>query len=161
MAYSLCKNKMTRRSSKQNQYRDAQERADRIAKLIAEGWISEATEIPPAAIPVDPHRINVGGSYFRPTYFEDMAFMCQDCGSHQIWKAEDQIWFYEKSGTPFYSTAVRCRSCRAAERIRKSEARRAAGHDKKEAGTGQPATHPESKSESSDKPQPEAEGRAR
>ena len=30
-----------------------------------------------------------------------------------------------------------------------------------QAGTGQPATRPESKSEGSDKPQPEAEGRSR
>lgn len=36
---------MTCRSSKQNQYRDAQERADRIAKLISEGWIWDAREI--------------------------------------------------------------------------------------------------------------------
>lgn len=121
---------MTRRSSRQNQYRDAQERAFRIAKLIAEGWISESTEIPGTAIPVDPHRINLGGSYFRPTYFEDLAFVCQDCGIHQVWKAEDQIWFYESSGAPYYSTAIRCRSCRAAERVKKFNARRAAGHNK-------------------------------
>jgi len=122
-------NKMTRRSSKQNQYRDAQERANRIAKLIAEGWISDAIEIPSTAIPVDPHRINIGGSYFRPTYFEDIEFVCRDCSIHQVWKAEDQIWYYETSGAPYYSTAVRCRSCRAAERSRKIEARKAAGHE--------------------------------
>jgi hypothetical protein len=122
-------NKMTRRSSKQNQYRDSQTRADRIAKLIAEGWITEANEIPTTAIPVDPHRINIGGSYFRPTYFENLAFFCQDCGIEQIWKAEDQIWYYETSGAPYYSTAIRCRTCRVAERMRKTEARRVAGHD--------------------------------
>lgn len=39
---------------------------------------------------------------------------------------------------------------------------RSAGIGKAEqAGTGQPATRPESKSEGSDKPQPEAEGRSR
>jgi hypothetical protein len=137
--YTAGPDKMTRRSSKQNQYRDAQERADRIAKLIAEGWITDAIEIPATAIPVDPHRINIGGSYFRPTYFEDKAFVCQDCGSHQLWKAEDQIWFYETSGAPYYSTAIRCRSCRAAERTRKIVARRAAGHDKNNAKQDAPS----------------------
>lgn len=124
---------MTRRSSKQNQYRDSKERADRIAKLIAEGWIADAAEIPATAIPVDPHRINTGGSYFRPAYFVDLSFACRDCGVHQVWKAEDQIWYYETSGAPYYSGAVRCRSCRAAERARKAEARRRAGHDKNDA----------------------------
>ena len=124
-------NHMTRRNSKQYQYRDAQERAHRIAKLIAVGWIEEAIEIPATAIPVDSDRINIGGSYFRPTYFEDLAFVCQDCHSNQVWKAEDQAWFYETSGSPYYSTAIRCRKCRLAERLRKAEARRVAGHDKK------------------------------
>ena len=128
---TLDKNKMTRRSSKQNQYRDASQRADRISKLIAEGWITDASDIPASAIPVDPHRINIGGSYFRPTYFDDVTFVCQDCGIDQVWKAEDQIWYYETSGAPYYSTAIRCRSCRADERTRKLEARKAAGHDEK------------------------------
>ncbi len=120
---------MTRRNSKQNDYRNSQVRSDRISKLIAEGWIVEATEIPFTAIPVDPHRLNLGGSYFRLTYYEDLEFTCQDCGKSQIWKAEDQAWYYESSGAPYYSTAIRCRSCRIVERTRKAETRKSAGHD--------------------------------
>lgn len=122
---------MTRRNSKQNQYRSARERADRISKLIVEGWIVDGNEIPASAIPADPHRINLGGSYSKPTYFEDLEFTCIDCGKEQVWKAEDQVWYYEASGAPYYSTAKRCRICRAAERKRKNEARKAAGHDYK------------------------------
>ena len=121
---------MTRRKSKQNEYRDARWRSERIAKLMARGWITDANDIPASALPVDPDRINLGGSYERPAYFEDKAFTCQDCGIQQVWKAEDQIWYYETSGAPFYSTAIRCRSCRRAERARKMKARQAAGHDK-------------------------------
>jgi hypothetical protein len=44
----------------------------------------------------------------------------------------------------------------AAEKARKPEAEKS-----EQAGTGQPATRPESKSEGNDKPQPEAEGRSR
>ncbi|WP_221285251.1 zinc-ribbon domain containing protein, partial [Haloferula luteola] len=76
-----------------------------------------------------PRQLNLGGSYFRPTYFDDLPFVCQDCGEQQVWKAEDQAWYYEASGAPYYSTAIRCRSCRAAEKKRKLEARRAAGHE--------------------------------
>jgi predicted RNA-binding Zn-ribbon protein involved in translation (DUF1610 family) len=122
---------MTRRNSKQNLYHNSRLRADRIAKLIAEKWIKDPTEIPTSAIPVDPHRINLGGSYFRPTHFEDLEFVCRDCGKRQIWKAEDQAWYYETSGAPYYSTAIRCRSCRRAENARKMEARKSAGHDEK------------------------------
>ena len=112
-------------------YRDSRQRADRIAKLIAEKWIRDPNEIPASAIPVDPHRINLGGSYFRPTYFEDLEFVCRDCGKAQVWKAEDQAWYYETSGAPYYSTAVRCHICRKAEQAKKMEARKSAGHDEK------------------------------
>ncbi len=98
---------------------------------MAEGWIQKPTEIPLSAIPVDPLRVNLGGSYHRPTYYEDRAFVCRDCGEEQIWKAEDQAWYYETSGAPYYSTGIRCRKCRKAERERKAQARKAAGHDGK------------------------------
>jgi hypothetical protein len=120
---------MTRRNSKQNLYHNSRQRADRIAKLITEKWINDPIDIPTSAIPVDPHRINLGGSYFRPIYYEDLEFVCRDCGKAQTWKAEDQAWFYETSGAPYYSAAIRCRSCRKAENARKMEARKAAGHD--------------------------------
>ena len=124
---------MTRRNAKQNDYRNSRERADRITKLIAEGWIEAATEIPQSPIPVDPHRLNVGGSYFRPTYFEDVDFVCQDCGIDQTWKAVDQAWYYESSGAPYYSSAIRCRKCRIAERDRKAQDRKSAGHNENSA----------------------------
>jgi hypothetical protein len=41
------------------------------------------------------------------------------------------------------------------------EAKKNSKLEAEQAGTGQPATRPESKSEGSDKPQPEAEGRSR
>jgi ribosomal protein L40E len=121
---------MTRRSAKQNNYRNSRVRSGRIAKLIAEGWIQEAIEIPQTAIPVDPHKLNLGGSWHRPTYYEDLEFVCRDCGIEQTWKAEDQARYYESSGAPYYSTAIRCRKCRIVEREKKAEARKSAGHDK-------------------------------
>ena len=122
---------MTRRRDRQGDYRNSPSRAERIAKLIAEQWIKDASEIPATAIPVDPHRLNLGGSYHRPAFYEDLEFTCKDCGTDQVWSAEDQASYYESSGAPYYSTAVRCRSCRIKERERKAAARKAAGHEKK------------------------------
>jgi hypothetical protein len=59
---------------------------------------------------------------------------------------------FEKSDFPFGSYTQRY-SLEELHRRFKKEA--------EQAGTGQPATRPESKSEGSDKPQPEAEGRSR
>ena len=103
-------------------------RAARIAKLIAVGWISSEGDIPRDAIPVDPDLINLGGSYFRPTYFQTVHFMCADCAVSQTWAAKDQQWYYETTGVPCYSAAKRCRECRKKEQNRKHLARMSAGH---------------------------------
>ena len=119
---------MTRRKAKKLSEEAAAKRQLRIAKLIAAGWISSNAEIPNDAIPVDPDLINLGGSYFRPTHFGAVQFTCIDCGVSETWKAEDQQWYYETSGAPYYATATRCCECRKKEQIRKQTARRTAGH---------------------------------
>ncbi|RYD45858.1 MAG: hypothetical protein EOP85_08585 [Verrucomicrobiaceae bacterium] len=119
---------MTRRKTKTAAWKTAVDRARRVGKLLEAGWIQHAEEIPEDALPVDPDRFNPGGSYHRLTFYKDMPFTCRDCGKHEVWKAEDQLWYFETSGVPYYHTAVRCRPCRAKERKRKQEARRNAGH---------------------------------
>jgi hypothetical protein len=49
-------------------------------------------------------------------YYEDLPFICRDCGSEQVWTAQQQQWWYEVAKGPIYSTAVRCRACRQARR---------------------------------------------
>lgn len=107
-------------------------RSNRIAKLLRRGWIEYASDVPENAIPVDPDKINLGNSYDRPTYYKDVEFKCQDCGSEERWKAEDQLWYYETVGGYFFSSAIRCRACRKKEAARKAEARKTAGHGEKE-----------------------------
>jgi hypothetical protein len=124
---------MTRRKDKKLKEQAAAFRKSRIDKLMALGWITSESEIPRDAIPVDPELINLGGSYDRPTHFCAVRFTCSDCGAPQKWEAEDQRWFYETTGAPFYSTAKRCRACRKREQNRKNLARIAAGHAKPEA----------------------------
>jgi hypothetical protein len=80
-------------------------------------------------LPVDASRLNQGNSYsLPPRFYTDRPFSCVDCGIAEVWSAEDQKWWYEEIGAYFFSTAIRCRTCRAAERERKQKARERAGH---------------------------------
>ena len=100
----------------------------RIQKLLDRGWIASTEDIPPGCVPVDPDLIRYGWSYDGPLYYIDRPFTCRDCGVLEIWKAEDQQWYYEVVQASVHHTAVRCRSCRHSERERKAEARTRAGH---------------------------------
>ena len=108
-------------------------RGQRIQKLIERGWIESAADVPADAIPVDPDRVSWGGPIGRsiPTFFQDATFICKDCGTLAVWKAEKQRLYFEMTGAPWAHQAVRCRPCRIAERERKAEARRQAGHGEK------------------------------
>lgn len=77
-------------------------------------------------VPVDATKIRSGASLtgpWIPDYYEDLSFICKDCGSQEVWTASQQKWWYEVAGGLFEATAIRCRSCRATERKRKQEAR--------------------------------------
>lgn len=54
--------------------------------------------------------INTHG--FLPIFYVDKTFTCRDCGSNEIWTAEQQKWWYETAKGHIHSTAVRCRKCR-------------------------------------------------
>jgi len=119
---------MTRRKSK-SEHREAEKfRYQRIRKLLERGWIQDPNEIPADALPVDPDKINLGGSWHRPIFFRDQPFTCQDCGVAEVWRAADQQWYFEIFHAPYYETAKRCRECRRKERERKVKARIQAGH---------------------------------
>ncbi len=58
-----------------------------------------------------------------PLYYMDRPFVCRDCGSNELWTAQQQKWWYEVVKGRLDSTAVRCRPCRVTERQRKAQAR--------------------------------------
>jgi hypothetical protein len=71
----------------------------------------------------------MGNTYSQPpAFYEDKPFVCRDCGAPQVWTAAQQKWWYEEAQGYFFAVATRCRPCREAERARKAEARRRAGH---------------------------------
>lgn len=123
---------MSRRKKEHNGKGAIVDRKIRIAKLIAAGWIKSDAEIPSDAIPIDPDRPPLGG-WDPPTYYRDLEFTCRDCRVQQTWTAEDQRWFFETAGAPYFKTAIRCRACRKKEQERKSLARIAAEHAKPKA----------------------------
>lgn len=120
---------MTRRKLKHEHLEALNFRERRIKKLIDQGWIQSASEIPLEVIPVDPDAVNIGHSRERPLFYRDISFQCRDCGVQEVWSAADQLWYYEAARGYFLNAAVRCRACRKVERERKTKARRRSGHD--------------------------------
>jgi len=83
----------------------------REKKRIAEN--SAVPGIPPGAVEADTSRQVPNNSYnLPPTFYIVIAFKCCDCGSEEVWTAEQQKWFYEVAKGTLYATAVRCRDCR-------------------------------------------------
>ena len=68
--------------------------------------------LPPGAAAADTSQqvpINTGSP---KTFYVDVKFKCQDCGSEEVWTAQQQKWFYEVAKGSLHATAVRCRDCR-------------------------------------------------
>lgn len=49
-------------------------------------------------------------------YYVPRPFVCKSCGIAQVWTETQQKWWYEVAKGQVYSTAVRCRQCRAKDR---------------------------------------------
>lgn len=73
----------------------------------------EEFSIPRNSIPADSSKQAPNNSYGPPLFYEDIEFWCRDCGSKEMWTAEQQQWYYEVAKQPIYGTAVRCGPCRA------------------------------------------------
>ena len=75
-------------------------------------------------VPADISQQNVNPNPYGPPvlFYEDLRFTCRDCGSREVWTAEQQKWWYEVAKGKLYSTAARCRPCRRARRPPPSEA---------------------------------------
>jgi hypothetical protein len=57
-------------------------------------------------------------------YYIDRLFTCAGCNSPEIWKAEQQKWWYESAKGGLFTIAKYCRTCRRQEQARRAEARR-------------------------------------
>jgi hypothetical protein len=100
-------------------------RLERLAEYAAVSARDIGVNTSFGAVPTDPTRLAPNNSWGGwPSHYLDRPFVCRDCGSHEIWTAKQQKWWYEIAQGPIYSNAVRCRPCRIAVRDRLDEDRR-------------------------------------
>lgn len=100
-------------SDKSKKHKFAEKRENRRLKRLAEeGRLVNGVELPHGAIIAD-HSKQMPNDYFmKPEYYMDVEFTCKDCGSKEVWTAEQQKWYYEVAQGSLYQGAVRCRGCR-------------------------------------------------
>jgi hypothetical protein len=56
-------------------------------------------------------------------FYLPKQFRCKDCNVEQVWTERAQQFWYETCKGDIFTTAIRCRSCRAQERSRKEQVR--------------------------------------
>jgi hypothetical protein len=86
--------------------------------------VDKVAALPPAAqklhrstVPADSTRlahINTYGAL--PEYYVDRPFTCRKCGKREIWRADDQKWYYEEAKGHIDARAVECHACRTSGR---------------------------------------------
>jgi hypothetical protein len=70
--------------------------------------------LPKGAVAADPSQQDPN---HRPwQYYIDRPFKCVDCGSEEVWTAEQQKWYYEVAKGSTYAEPKRCRECRQKHR---------------------------------------------
>jgi len=81
-------------------------------------------------LPVETSRLSPAQySYSIPDFvargtYATIEFTCKSCGKIETWTANQQKWWYETAKGDVFTTATRCRPCRARERARRDQARR-------------------------------------
>ncbi|MCP8688916.1 zinc-ribbon domain containing protein [Marinobacterium sedimentorum] len=82
--------------------------------------------VPAGAVMADPASLAHNNTYGRlPRFYVDVAIVCRNCGEEEVWPAPRQKWWYEVKKGDINIRAVLCRACRAAQKLRKAEARAA------------------------------------
>jgi hypothetical protein len=109
-------------SVKSGKQRRAQIKAARLQRAHKRHPLS-----PEAIVRVDPTRLAPDGSYGVPDfvhrgYYVDVAFRCVDRAAEGVWTAQRQKWWYEVAQGGVWTTARRCRACRAKKRAEREAA---------------------------------------
>ncbi len=100
---------------KSNKQRRAEIKAARLKKAQKQAGTLNTRfgPIPLHAMKADHAELAHNNTYgLLPLFYIDKPFVCRDCGSHEIWTAKQQKWWYEVAKGHIDSTAVRCRRCR-------------------------------------------------
>jgi hypothetical protein len=122
------------------------DRDRRIRRLLVKGLISDPSEIPNNAIPIDPDCSTKSQVWSPEVFYQDLEFSCADCGKSECWSAESQQHYFEVIQAIPYKQPKRCYDCRQKEHLRREKARIDAGHATQEVeGTAPNRSLPQSK----------------
>ena len=99
---------------RRQQRRTELERLDELREARSEGrLINNEIIVPRGAVIADTTRQRSCSAIWTPKlWYEDMPFVCRDCGRKEVWTAEQQKWWYEHCQGNLESIAIRCGSCR-------------------------------------------------
>jgi hypothetical protein len=103
-------------------------RQRRIRMLLERGLIKDASEIPDEAIPIDPALSTKANLCIPEVCYQDIEFVCTDCGKPDFWSAGSQQHYFEVSKASPYKQPKRCYDCRQKEQARKMQVRTDSGH---------------------------------
>jgi len=59
-----------------------------------------------------------------PIFYVDKLVICRDCSAKEVWRAEQQKWWYEVAKGNINSEAVKCSACRKNDKETKAIARK-------------------------------------
>jgi len=83
---------------------------------------SSSVQLPKYAVRSNPSKLKHNHTLDPlPLFYIDREYQCKDCGSHEIWTAKQQKWWYETAKGHIDSCAVRCRRCRSIIKKQKVE----------------------------------------
>ncbi|MDI1313293.1 zinc-ribbon domain containing protein [Prosthecobacter sp.] len=88
------------------------DRPRRIRMLLERGLIQNASEIPDDAIPIDPEVSTQATLCIPAVCYQDITFVCTDCGRPDFWSAGSQQHYFEFSKASPYSRPKLCYDCR-------------------------------------------------
>jgi hypothetical protein len=117
-----------RRREKQRLKELRVDRARRIQLLLGRGMITDKSEIPDDAIPVDPECSTKALTWSPEIFYRDINFVCSDCAKEECWTADSQKHYFEVLRSSPYKYPKRCYECRQKEIERRDIARKDAGH---------------------------------
>ena len=120
--------KARRTRSNQRLRKVLDDRQRRIQMLLERGLIKNASEIPADAIPIDPELSTKAGLCIPAVCYQDIEFVCTECGRPDFWSAGSQQHYFEVSKASPYKQPKLCYDCRQKKLARKQQARADSGH---------------------------------
>ena len=76
------------------------------------GSASLNQRIPVNRVALAPYNSYGAPDFVTRGFYEDQTFTCRQCGSENVWLAQQQQWWFEIAKGYVYSTAILCRACR-------------------------------------------------